>query len=247
MNLPVDFSNIPGRETLARTQVLQAYLAGCPGPVRGRDRSGLLLCGRQVAKYWFGHPVPEIVISLSPRALPLYAFYSIVRIGLAYLLSLLFAIGYGYLAAYNKRIEPLMIAGLDILQSIPVLSFLPGVMLAMVRSLPDAPDRRRDGSDSADLHRPGVEYGVQLLFLAQEYSSRADARPAGIYKFSRWQRLVQLELAVFSDWPGVELDGLCGGRMVLPDGLRDVRPGDVGTFGCPGWARICRRRPDWAT
>ena len=35
----------------------------------------------QIAKYWFGHPVPEIVISLSPRALPLYAFYSLVRIG----------------------------------------------------------------------------------------------------------------------------------------------------------------------
>ena len=78
----------------------------------------------------------QMVVSLSPRALPLYAFYSVVRIGLAYLLSLVFAIGYGYMAAYNKRLEALMIAALDILQSIPVLSFLPGVMLAMVALFP---------------------------------------------------------------------------------------------------------------
>ena len=34
-----------------------------------------------------------------------------------------------------------MVAVLDILQSIPVLSFLPGVMLAMVALFPDAPAR----------------------------------------------------------------------------------------------------------
>ena len=59
------------------------------------------------------------------KMLPLYAFYSVVRIGVAYLLSLIFAVGYGYIAAYNPRVEAFMIAMLDILQSIPVLSFLP--------------------------------------------------------------------------------------------------------------------------
>ena len=77
-----------------------------------------------------------MVVSLSRRALPLYAFYSIVRIFLAYLLSLVFAISYGYLAAYNKRVESFMIAALDILQSIPVLSFLPPVMLGDGRAVP---------------------------------------------------------------------------------------------------------------
>ena len=61
-----------------------------------------------------------------------------VRIFVAYLLSLVFAVGYGYIAAYNKRVEALMIATLDILQSIPVLSFLPGVMLAMMSLIPVA-------------------------------------------------------------------------------------------------------------
>jgi hypothetical protein len=86
--------------------------------------------------YWLGKPVPVVPISHSISALPLYAFYSIVRMAIAYLLSLVFAITYGYIAAYNPRIEAWMIAVLDILQSIPVLSFLPPVVLAMVASFP---------------------------------------------------------------------------------------------------------------
>ena len=71
--------------------------------------------------YWLGKPVPVVPISNSIGALPLYAFYSIVRMSIAYLLSLVFAISYGYIAAYNPRLEPWMVAVLDILQSIPVL------------------------------------------------------------------------------------------------------------------------------
>ena len=54
-----------------------------------------------------GHPVAAVAISRSPKMLPLYAFYSVVRIGVAYLLSLIFAVGYGYIAAYNPRAEAL--------------------------------------------------------------------------------------------------------------------------------------------
>jgi NitT/TauT family transport system permease protein len=193
MNLPGSFSYTRGRETLARSQVLQrswpVVLDLCVAGIGLACFYAVVLIG----KYWFGHQTPEIVISQSPRALPMYAFYSIVRIGLAYLLSLLFAIGYGYVAAYSKRIEPLMIAGLDILQSIPVLSFLPGVMLAMVALFPT--------------RQIGVEMGaIVLIFTGQVwnmafsfYSSiksipRELSEAAEIYKFSRWQRLIQLEL-----------------------------------------------------
>jgi len=193
MKLPESFSNIRGRETLARSQVLQRswpfVLDLCVAGIGLACFYGVVV----IAKYWFGHATPEIVISQSPHALPLYAFYSVVRIGLAYVLSLLFAVGYGYVAAYSKRLEPLMIAGLDILQSIPVLSFLPGVMLAMVALFPT--------------RQIGVEMGaIVLIFTGQVwnmafsfYSSiksipRELSEAAGIYKFSRWQRLVQLEL-----------------------------------------------------
>ena len=56
---------------------------------------GVAICGFaiflgviHIAGYWMSTPVPVVPISHSIRALPLYAFYSIVRIGIAYLLSL---------------------------------------------------------------------------------------------------------------------------------------------------------------
>ena len=62
--------------------------------------------------------------------------YSFVRIAIAYILSLLFALGYGLAAAKSERAAKILLPLLDILQSIPVLSFLPGVMLAMVALFP---------------------------------------------------------------------------------------------------------------
>ena len=55
-----------------------------------------------VGRYWFGAAVPAAEISRSPRALPLYSFYSLVRMATAYVLSLVFAVAYGYIAAYSK-------------------------------------------------------------------------------------------------------------------------------------------------
>src|SRR3984957_13182806 len=147
----------------------------------------------RVAMFWAGPPSEQMVVSLSPRALPQYAFYSVVRIFLAYVLSLVFAISYGYLAAYNTRVESFMIAALDILQSIPVLSFLPPVMLAMIALFPT--------------RHFGVELGAILLLFTGAvwnmafsfYSSlksipRELCEAADINRFSRLQRLAQLEL-----------------------------------------------------
>ena len=147
----------------------------------------------QIARLWLGHQQPSFAISLSPRALPRYALYSVVRMGLAYLFSLAFAIAYGYVAAYSRRLEAVMIAALDILQSIPVLSFLPGVMLAMMALFHS--------------HQIGLELGaIILIFTGQVwnmafsfYSSlkslpRELTEASTIYGFSRPQRLLQLEL-----------------------------------------------------
>ena len=193
IRLPGSLSSIRGRETLARSQALKrtwpVVMDLCVAAIGLACFYGVV----RIAHYWFGHAEPEIVISLSPRALPLYAFYSVVRVGLAYVLSLLFAVGYGYVAAYSRRLEPLMVAGLDICQSIPVLSFLPGVMLAMVALFPT--------------RQIGVEMGAIVLIFTGEvwnmafsfYSSiksipRELSEASTIYGFSRWQRLWQLEL-----------------------------------------------------
>jgi NitT/TauT family transport system permease protein len=154
---------------------------------------GLFYAVLRIAQYWMGHPVAAVAISRSPKMLPLYAFYSVVRIGVAYLLSLIFAVGYGYIAAYNPRAEGFMIAVLDILQSIPVLSFLPGVMLAMVSLIPG--------------RQLGIELGAILLIFTGQvwnmafsfYSSlkslpRELREASRVFRFSAWQRFWQLEL-----------------------------------------------------
>ena len=86
-----------------------------------------------------------------------------------------------------------MIPLLDILQSIPVLSFLPGVMLAMVSLFPR--------------HQLGIELGAILLIFTGQvwnmtfsfYSSLKsipeEMREASwIYRFTPWQRFTQMEL-----------------------------------------------------
>ena len=120
----------------------------------------------RIAQYWMGHPVAAVAISNSAKMLPLYAFYSVVRIGVAYLLSLTFAVGYGYIAAYNPRVEAFMIAVLDILQSIPVLSFLPARDAGHDIADSRPPTGYRDGRHPVDLYRAGMEHGLQLLLLA---------------------------------------------------------------------------------
>ena len=162
--------------------------------------AGVAACGLAVfftivhmSTYWMQAPVPVVPISHSMRALPAYAAYSVVRIGIAYLLSLIFAVSYGYLAAYNPRVEAWMIAALDILQSIPVLSFLPPVVLAMVALIPG--------------HQLGIELGVILLIFTGQvwnlafsfYTSlktipREMQEAARVFRYSAWQRFWQLEM-----------------------------------------------------
>ena len=154
---------------------------------------GVFLAIVHMCMYWLGKPVPVAAISTSIAALPVYAVYSIVRMCIAYALSLVFAIAYGYVAAYNRRVEPWMVALLDILQSIPVLSFLPPVVLAMVALVPG--------------HQLGIEMGVILLIFTGQvwnlafsfYASlksipREMIEASRVYRFSGWQRFWQLEM-----------------------------------------------------
>ncbi|HXY50751.1 MAG TPA: ABC transporter permease subunit [Terriglobales bacterium] len=146
-----------------------------------------------VGRTWLGPFTPEVQISRSPLALPVYAGYSLLRISAAYGLSLAFTLVYGYIAAYNPRAERFMVPLLDVLQSIPVLSFLPGVMLAMVALFPS--------------RQLGVELGAILLIFTGQvwnmafsfYASlksipREMREAAKIYGFSWWQRFTEMEL-----------------------------------------------------
>jgi NitT/TauT family transport system permease protein len=143
--------------------------------------------------YWLAPANAQAEISLAPGVLPQYAMYSLLRIGISYGLSLVVAVVCGYAAAYNARVERFMIPVLDTLQSIPVLSFLPGVMLSMVALFPT--------------RQIGVELGAILLIFTGQvwnmafsfYSSmksipREMREVAEVYRWSWWQRFTQLEL-----------------------------------------------------
>lgn len=150
---------------------------------------GVLMAGRS----WFGPFHPTVEVSRSPWALPAYAGYSLLRIAIAYGLSLAFTLVYGYIAAYNARAERFMIPLLDVLQSIPVLSFLPPVTLAMVGLFPG----RQLGVELAAiiLIFTGQVWNMVFSFYASLKSIPAEMREAAtVYRFSWWQRFIQLEL-----------------------------------------------------
>jgi NitT/TauT family transport system permease protein len=150
---------------------------------------GVLMAGHS----WFGPYTPTAEISRSVRALPAYAGYSVLRIAIAYILSLLFTFVYGYVAAYNPRAEHFMVPLLDVLQSIPVLSFLPAVMLAMVGLFPG----RQLGLElgSILLIFTSQVWNMTFSFYASLKSIPSEMREAAaIYRFSWWQRFIQMEL-----------------------------------------------------
>src|SRR5436305_5602314 len=85
----------------------------------------------------FEAPFAQAVrIDLRPAALPRYTLYSLSRGVLALVISYLFALGFGWAAAKSRAAERLLLPLLDILQSIPVLGFLPGLVLGLMSLFP---------------------------------------------------------------------------------------------------------------
>jgi len=145
-----------------------------------------------IASGWEGSIGP-ININLSPIHLPYYALNSIFRIFVAYSLSFIFAIWYGYTANKSKLHEKIMIPLLDILQAIPVLSFLPGVTLAMIALFPG----RRFGLELSSIL---LIFTGQVWNMAFSYYNSINTIPRElkevtiVYKFSRIQKFFKLDL-----------------------------------------------------
>src|ERR1700687_1839713 len=192
----------------------------------------ILLSGR----VWFAPFTPVAQISTNPWVLPLYAAYSLVRIGAAYVLALLFALAYGFAAAKSERAARVLLPLLDILQSIPVLSFLPGVMMAMVALFPG----RQLGLElgSVLLIFTGQAWNIAFSFYASlKAIPRELDEAARLYRFSPWQRFVELELpygAIGLVWNSMM--SVAGGWVFLMAcemfvlGARDFRLPGLGSY-----------------
>ena len=132
-------------------------------------------------------------IDLSLGALLKYSFLSLIRVVAAYGLSLAFTLSYGYWAAKSKRAEPWLISLLDILQSVPVLGFMPGLVLALVRIFPHS----NVGLELAAIIMIFTGQGWNMVF---SFYTSLKSVPADIkdlcrhFRLSRWDVLKRVEV-----------------------------------------------------
>lgn len=140
--------------------------------------------------------VPAVIagpeISLSPLALPWYALLSVGRMAAAYFLSMLFSLFYGYAAARNRTARTVLMPVLDVLQSVPILSFLPIVLLSFSAVLPQA--------FAAELA------AIVLIFTSQAWNMTFSfyqsmttipnelCEAAAVFRFDPWLRFKAVEL-----------------------------------------------------
>jgi len=189
-----------------------------------------------LAEEW-GAPLREAApIDLSPAALPGYTLLSLSRGLAAYVLSLAFTLVVGTLAARSARAERLLVPLLDIGQGIPVLGFLPGLVLGMVALFP----RTNVGLELACVV---MIFTGQVWNMAFSFYGSLKSVPAEMYEvvrlhgFSRWKtfRTVELPSAVIGlVWNSMM--SMAGGWFFLTVneafvlGGRDFRLPGVGSY-----------------
>jgi NitT/TauT family transport system permease protein len=142
---------------------------------------------------WTAPVRATVEIDLSPWALPRYTLLSLSRGLIAYALSLGFTLVYGYWAAKSALAERVLIPLLDVLQSIPVLGFMPGIVLAMVAAFP----RSNAGLELAAVVMifTGQAWNMTFSFYYSVRSVPTDQREvATAYHFTWWERLTWVEL-----------------------------------------------------
>jgi len=153
-----------------------------------------LLCGLlRIAKHWQAPLQPHVEIELSLWALPGYTVLSLLRGVTAYGISLIFAITYGYLAARRPAAERVMIPLLDVLQSIPVLGFLPGAVLALMALFP----RTNTGLELASILMIFTGQVWNMAFSVYQSLRSVPAalqEASALYQFNWWQRFRRVEL-----------------------------------------------------
>ena len=140
--------------------------------------------------------VPAVIagpdISLSPLALPWYALLSVGRMAAAYFLSMLFSLFYGYAAARNRTARTVLMPVLDVLQSVPILSFLPVVLLSFSAVLPQV--------FAAELAAIVLIFTSQAWNMTFSFYQSMTTIPsemreaAAVFRFDPWLRFKAVEL-----------------------------------------------------
>ena len=146
-----------------------------------------------LAHRWRAPLRPTVDIDLSLWSLPKYTLLSLARGVAAYVLSLVFTLVYGSVAAHHRIAERVMIPVLDILQGIPVLGFLPGLVLGMVALFPHS----NVGLELACVVMifTGQVWNMTFSFYGSLRAVPAELRDAArVYHFGWWKQFRTVEV-----------------------------------------------------
>ena len=134
---------------------------------------------------------PEI--STDVRNIPYYAGRTVLRMWLAFGLSLLFTFAVGYAAAKNRVARSIILPTLDILQSVPVLGFLSITVTGFMALFPGS----LLGVECASIFAifTGQVWNMTFGFYHSLVTIPNDLREAATnFRLSRWQRFETLEV-----------------------------------------------------
>ena len=172
-------------------------------------------------------------IDLSLSALPKYALFSFARGWIAYFFSFLFTVLVASWAFYDKRAHRYILPALDILQSIPVLGFLPGLDLALVALFPHS----NAGLELACVLAifTGQVWNMVFSYYDSLRGTPGDFRMLGkLYNLNWWQRFWRLELPFGAQ--GLLYNSMVSmaARLVLPERVRGPAAHQRGVPARPG-------------
>ena len=147
--------------------------------------------GTQMATpYQLGDPIP---ISLAPSNLPFYALRTVLRLFIALIFSLIFTFAVGALAAKNRQAERIIIPAIDILQSIPVLSFLSITVTGFIHLFPHS----LLGPECASIF---AVFCAQVWNMTFGFYQSLKTLPhdlievSSVFRLSAWQRFWKVEV-----------------------------------------------------
>ena len=140
--------------------------------------------------YALGDPLS---LSLDPMNLPFYAMRTVLRMFIALMLSIMVTFVVGALAAKNRRAEQIIIPAIDILQSVPVLSFLAITVTGFIHLFPGS----LLGPECASIF---VIFTAQVWNIIFSFYQSLKTVPddlhevAAMFQLSAWQRFWKVEV-----------------------------------------------------
>lgn len=147
--------------------------------------------GSQMATpYRLGDQIP---ISLDPENLPFYALRTVLRMFISLIFALLFTFIFGTLAAKYRQAEMVIIPAIDILQSIPVLSYLSITVTGFIALFPNS----LLGPECASIFAIFCAQVWNMMFgFYQSLKTIPEdlQEVAAMFRLSPWQRFWKLEV-----------------------------------------------------